>query len=159
MEVSGKSTFDKPGVLVFLLCCLHLFLGIGALWGGTMLVLAPDGSKLGMELTWLNHAPFTSFLIPGIILFVFMGVLPMLTCYGLLYKPDWVWANLLNIYRGKHWSWAFSLYAGIIVILWIVFQQVWTGYFWLQPVMIGTGLLIMIISLIPSVMNEFERFQ
>jgi len=140
--------------LVFLLA----FLGIGAIAGGGMLFIKPDGSLLGMDPEWLEHSPFNNYLIPGLILFTFSGFLPLLTLLGLLLKPNWRWTNAFNIYSDKHWAWAYSLYSGIIVITWITIQLIMTQYFWLQPVMIFTGLLIIVLSLTPSVMKYFENF-
>jgi len=147
----------KHPFLLFPLCMLHLFLGIGALFGGLMLILKPDGSLLGMNPDWLNHSPFNNFLIPGLILFTLNGVLPLITVIGLIKKPDWTWANTLNIYADRHWAWTFSLYTGIIIITWITVQLLMTQYFWLQPIMILTGILILILTLSPSLMKKFEK--
>jgi hypothetical protein len=57
---------------------LELFLGIGALFGGGSLILAPDGHLLGMPTSLLAGTPFDSFLVPGICLFSFVGVGPLL---------------------------------------------------------------------------------
>ncbi|MCR9013801.1 hypothetical protein [Aquiflexum gelatinilyticum] len=143
-------------LFLYMLLGLHLFLGLGALAGGGMLVLQPDGSLLGMEPGWLAQSPFSSYLIPGFILFICSGLLPLFSLVGLLFQPRWRWANALNIYPNRHWAWTYSLYSGIIVITWITVQLVMTQYFWLQPVMIFTGLLIVIFTLTPSIMKKFE---
>lgn len=57
---------------------LEIFLGLGALFGGGALMLAPDGHLLGMPTTLLAGSPFTSFLAPGIILFTLVGLAPLL---------------------------------------------------------------------------------
>jgi hypothetical protein len=57
---------------------LEVFLGIGALFGGGALILAPDGHLLGMPVKLLAGSPFPSFLVPGIILFGLVGVAPIL---------------------------------------------------------------------------------
>lgn len=54
------------------------FLGIGAIAGGLMLILDPTGKRMGMPLSFLQHSPFHSFLIPGIILLVSNGLLSLL---------------------------------------------------------------------------------
>jgi hypothetical protein len=146
----------KRSIFLYLLMALHIFLGLGAFAGGGMLLLQPDGSLLGMEAAWLDHSPFHTYLIPGFILFVLNGLLPLFTVVGLLLQPDWRWANALNIYSNRHWAWTYSLYSGVIVITWITVQLIMTRYFWLQPVMIFTGLLIIVFTLIPSVMKKFE---
>jgi hypothetical protein len=57
---------------------LEVFLGLGAMFGGGALILAPDGHLLGMPTTLLAGSPFTSFLVPGIILFTLVGLAPLL---------------------------------------------------------------------------------
>lgn len=84
------------------------------------------------------------------------GLLPLFVFAGLLLKPGWQWASALNIYHNRHWAWTYSLYSGIIVIAWITVQLVMTQYFWLQPVMIFTGLLIIICTMTPAVMKAYE---
>ncbi len=135
--------------LLYLLLIPHLFLGISASAGGGLMLLKPDGSLLGMDPEWLHGSPFNNYFLPGLILFTTVGLFPLFTAVGLLLKPAWGWANALNIYTDRHWAWAYSLYAGIIVITWITVQLIMTHYFWLQPIMIFTGLHILILPCRP----------
>jgi hypothetical protein len=57
---------------------LETLLGVGALFGGGALILAPDGHLLGMPTKLLAGSPFTSFLVPGIVLFTAVGLAPLL---------------------------------------------------------------------------------
>lgn len=66
-----------PGTARFALV-LEIFLGISALFGGGLFILAPDGHLLGMTTKTLAGSPFGSYLVPGIILFAFVGVAPLL---------------------------------------------------------------------------------
>gem|GEM_PF-2433138 len=66
-----------PGI-ARLAIVLEVFLGIGALFGGGALILAPDGHLLGMPTKLLAGSPFPNFLVPGIILFTFVGLAPLL---------------------------------------------------------------------------------
>lgn len=147
----------KRPLPIYFLSFLHIFLGLGGAMGGAMFIIEPDGSLLGMDISWLANSPFNSFVIPGLILFLFNGVLPLLTFIGLISKPNWSWPEILNIFPDRHWSWAFSIYVGIIVIAWIAIQQMLTQFFWLQPVMIITGILIIIFTLMPSIMRYFSK--
>lgn len=52
---------------------LHAFVGLGAIGGGLMAILNPQGPG-GMPVDALKNSPFTDFLIPGIILFAFIGL-------------------------------------------------------------------------------------
>jgi hypothetical protein len=57
---------------------LEIFLSLGALYGGGALILGPDGHLLGMPTSLLAGSPFHSYLLPGIILFTFVGIAPLL---------------------------------------------------------------------------------
>lgn len=65
---------------------LLLFNGIGALYGGWSLMAYPDGSNLQMPMEWLEHTPFSNYLIPGIILFVANGLCSIFVFAALLFK-------------------------------------------------------------------------
>jgi hypothetical protein len=66
-----------PGV-ARLAVVLEIFLGLGALFGGGALILGPDGHLLGMPTSLLAGSPFPSYLVPGIALFTFVGIAPLL---------------------------------------------------------------------------------
>lgn len=64
------------------------FLAIGAIGGGGVLIISPSGELIGMPLSELKNSPFNSFLIPGIILFSVLGLIPLLLIIALLKKPE-----------------------------------------------------------------------
>ncbi|TME50353.1 MAG: hypothetical protein E6I60_12065 [Chloroflexi bacterium] len=66
-----------PG-LARLAVVLETFQGLGAVFGGGAFILAPDGHLLGMPTTLLAGSPFPSYLVPGIVLFTFVGLGPLL---------------------------------------------------------------------------------
>jgi hypothetical protein len=99
----------------YILAFLLFLLGIGAVYGGVILIICPDGSFMQMPPSFIESTPFSSFLIPGIILFLLLGMFPLFVVYSLLGKPKWKWANLLNIYKHAHWAWTYSLYSGILL--------------------------------------------
>ena len=51
------------------------FLAITAAWGAALLILSPVGSPMQIPVSVLEHTPFHSFLIPGIMLLVSQGLL------------------------------------------------------------------------------------
>jgi hypothetical protein len=146
----------RPFSLYFLFT-LHVFIGLNASVGGALMLIKPDGSLLGMHPDWLVHSPFENYFIPGLILFLLLGVVPLFVFYGLLRKFELKALNILNIYSDMHWAWAYSLYTGIMLIIWIVVQLLMTGYFWLQPLIISIGLLIIVCSLMPGVINYYKK--
>lgn len=64
----------------YLLAAMHGLIGIGAVAGGLMLMIDPSGKMLNIPASLLEKSPFTHFLIPGMILFLMLGVLPLLIC-------------------------------------------------------------------------------
>lgn len=83
IDASARSSRQRstprplPGI-ARLAVVLETFLGLGALFGGGAFILAPDGHPLGMPTRLLAGSPFPSFLVPGIILFTFVGLAPLL---------------------------------------------------------------------------------
>jgi len=55
------------------------FVGIGALFGGVMALIDPSGKLFGMSTDLLKKGPFDSFLIPGLFLFLVIGLGHMLS--------------------------------------------------------------------------------
>jgi hypothetical protein len=89
---------------------LELFLAVGALGGGGALFLSPDGSALGLPLSLLEHAGFEDFRIPGLILFLVNGLLPLVSALGLL--------------RRRPWGPASAMVVGLVLVGWIATQVV-----------------------------------
>lgn len=141
---------------VWILIALQFLLGLGALAGGGCFILAPDGSIMHMPLSMISSSPFTSFLIPGIILFTLVGVYPILVTYSLWKMPAWNWPNVINPFKKMHWSWAGSLAAGVIVILWITVEVTFTGIGVLHYVYWAWGIVLIALTLLPSV-REYCR--
>jgi hypothetical protein len=145
-------------LMVYLLVLLLVFTGIGGIYGGYALVTAPDGSKMIMSTEILSNSPFRTFLVPGIILLLFNGLLPLLIAWGLFVRPPWQWPELFNLYHKQHWCWTFSLYYGFILIIWINVQIIMLSYSsLLQPVFALTGALISILTLFPSVFHYYRK--
>jgi len=56
---------------------LLIFLGIGGIYGAWVLISDPSGGKFEWSLELLEGTPFNSFLIPGLILLLSNGLLPL----------------------------------------------------------------------------------
>ncbi len=145
----------KRPLVLYLLVSIHILLSLGAFYGGWMLLFDPPG--LGVRTEWLAGSPFDSFLVPGLVLLIFNGFFPLLIALGLLSRPEWRTANAFNIYTNRHWAWTYSLFSGIILIIWITVQLTVVPSFWLQPVYLAVGVSILICTLWPAVMRYFEK--
>lgn len=90
-----------------LLFILHAFVGVGALGGGLMAILNPQGPE-GMPADALKNSPFTNFLIPGIILFTVIGIGNLFSAAIVYYKPKF------HGYISSIFGWA--------LVIWIIVQ-------------------------------------
>lgn len=141
---------------VVLLYILQAFLGIGAVAGGVGLVTDPSGEAIGMPVSVLERSPFPNFFIPGILLFLVFGLLPLFVLYGLVARKQWRWADLLNPFKELYNVWALSLYIGFGQIIWIMVQT-----YMLNTVSVihllymSLGLLIQVVTLLPVVQRYF----
>ena len=141
-------------VLIFLLA----FLGVGAAFGGSVLIISPSGKLFGMPLSMLENSPFSSFLIPGIILFLVLGLVPMLLVFALLKKPDYKWAEQLNFFNDMHWSWSFSIYVAIALITWIQIEMFYLqSVHWSHTFYMFLAVAILFIALLPQVRSLYKK--
>lgn len=74
---------------------LLLFLGFGGLYGAWMLISDPSGGNFEWSLSLLDGTPFSSFLIPGIILALSNGILPLFVAITLVLKTRYSGCLLL----------------------------------------------------------------
>jgi len=140
----------------WILMVLLALLALNAFYGGVSLMLAPNGTLLGMEPGWLKNSPFSDYFIPGLLLLLLNGIFPLLTIYGLVTRNN-TWFSWLNIYRNRCWGWTFAIYNGVITNIWIIVQQLMAEYFILQTMIAALGILILIAALMPRVMLFYER--
>lgn len=119
---------NKKRVFLLLLAVIQLFNGLSGVFGGFMLISDPTGSSLGMQLEWLHTTPFGNFLIPGIVLFLFIGV-------GNIY-------GFRVSVRKKRITSQIGMLFGLILMIWMLAQVFWIGYRnFLQPLYFITGFL------------------
>jgi hypothetical protein len=90
-----------------LLFTLHAFVGLGAIGGGMMAILNPQG-PVGMSTETLKNSPFSNFLIPGIILFTVIGLGNVFSSVSILFKSKY------QAYISSVFSWA--------LVFWIIVQ-------------------------------------
>lgn len=94
----------------WLLAALCLFVGLTAIGGGIALVASPSGSYVKLPLAILAHSPFTSFLIPGLLLLCIVGVGNLI-------------AGVLVACRARSGD-GVAAAAGVALFVWIVTEMV-----------------------------------
>ena len=97
---------------------LLAFNGIGAMYGGSMLIYDPSGEMLGLPIEILKHAPFSDFFLPGLILFIILGLGSIVSCIVTIMKirsypfliifsglaiTIWISVQMLML-QGVHWA-------------------------------------------------------
>ncbi|MGZ5285999.1 MAG: DUF998 domain-containing protein [Flavisolibacter sp.] len=113
----------------------------GALLGGILLMIAPDGRLLKMPVEMMNGV-FRDFMIPGVILFV-LGLLNGLAFLMVLYKKPFGWIVSMAALSGMLvWFW---------IEIAILLQLHWLHAMWGLPVLIGLGVAL------PTVPSSFKQ--
>ena len=135
------------------------FLAVGAIGGGIVLIISPDGALIGLPLSEFKNLPFNSYLIPGIILFSVLGVIPLLLIIALLNKPESKIAEQINIFKDMHWSWTYSIYIAFALIGWIHIELIFLqgAVHWLQTFYMFYAVLIIIIALLPQMRYLYRK--
>jgi len=112
---------------------LQIFIGIGAVGCGLLLIIDPSGSKMGLPIEALSNSPFESYLIPGLLLFSVNGI-------------GNVFSAVLS-FRKNRYSGYTGAFFGTALIIWIIVQTVLIGFHWLQPPILILGIVELIFGI------------
>jgi len=139
-RTSGRIRLGAAGIASV---ALLVFLAVGAFFGGWELMHpAADGSGLGMPAEWIQSTPFSSWLIPGLILFMVFGIGSVVA----------VVAGLL-----RHWSAPYLTFAiGVGQMIWITVELAMVQRFHpiLQPGCFALGAALAILAYVWHRQNE-----
>ena len=140
------------------LILLLAFLGLGAIFGGAILIVSPSGKLFGMPLSMLANSPFNDFLIPGIFLFFVLGVAPILLIIALIKRPASVLAERFNCFGDMHWYWSYCIYIALALILWIQIEMIFLqAISWLHTLYMLLALVIIFVTLLPPVRKLYKK--
>jgi hypothetical protein len=149
---------NRPSI-VYVLWILVAFQAVSGITGGLFMLVDPTGQSLNIPGIFLMGTPFETFFVPGLLLLVFLGIFPTISLLGLL-RIKWRWPQVLNIYSHIHWGWTYTLYAAIVLILWMDIQVYIIGYWhFIQTFNALTGVVILVITLMPQVVNYYRTSQ
>lgn len=120
-----------PAILRWL-TAVDAFVAVTAIAGGVALITDPSGGRLGMPLSLLEHSPFESFFVPGVLLAVVVGGSSLL-------------AAVAHLVRARIAGQA-SFLAGLVLIGWIVSQvALLRGFHWLHGAYLAVGVLQLVL--------------
>lgn len=155
MEAVEKEN-KRRSLYAWVMIILVFILAISAIISGLLLIAKPDGDFLAMTVSTLDGSPFSNYLIPGIIMFLCLGVFPFIVGLGLV-NVTWKWLAKINPFKRHYGAWTGAIVTGIILIIWIVVQIIMIGYIsLLQPVMGIWGALILCLALLPQVRRYYR---
>ena len=123
MQVGRVRGLPKRPALATALVVVLIFLGVSGLFGGVAFIAAPDGSILHAPKAWLENIPFSDFLIPGLLLFFVVGVLPLLVAVALLRRPTWPGLQRIAPFKGQYWGWTATGLAGFGIIIFEIVES------------------------------------
>lgn len=113
---------------------LQLFIALGAIISGLMMIITPDESLMKMPLSMLNGSSFISFLLPGIILFLVNGL-------GHLYSG-------ILCFLKKSKAGFTGIFFGFGLIIWIFIQvSMIGGGHWLQYLYFSLGVVELLLGI------------
>jgi hypothetical protein len=135
-----------------ILLILLAVLGSGSIFGGGVLIISPSGKLFGMPLSMLDKSPFNNFLVPGIILFSVLGIVPIGVMIALIKKPSCKFAELFNFYKDMYWGWTYCIYIAFALIFWIQAEMTFLhAVHWSHSLYMFLGVAIIFVSLLPQV--------
>ncbi len=137
---------------------LLALLGIGAIFGGGVLIISPSGELFGMPLSMLVNSPFSNFLLPGVILFSVLGLMPCWIVWALIKKPMYKIAESLNFFADMYWAWSFSIYTAFALIIWIQIEMYFVqSVHWSHTLYMFWAITIIFVALLPPIRNLYKR--
>ncbi|MFT3708081.1 MAG: hypothetical protein QM817_10540 [Archangium sp.] len=71
---------------------LNLFTALGALFGALAMFLDPHGSPIGLSQELLSRTPFADYRVPGVLLLVTNGLLPLIAAIAAATHRAWAFA-------------------------------------------------------------------
>jgi len=117
-----------------ILFILVAFLALSTIVAALLLMSVPDGSLLSLTTDVLKGSVFKDFVLPGLLLMIFVGIINLLALFY----------NLIN-HKLKY---NLSIAGGAMILVWMVIQySVIQQAFWLDLVYVLVGLSVIFISL------------
>lgn len=117
-----------------ILFILVSFLALSTMLAALLMMSVPDGSLLSLSTDLLKQSVFKNFVLPGMLLLIFVGLINLVALYY----------NLIN-HKLKY---NLSIAGGVMTLVWIVIQySIIHQAFWVELLYVVVGLSVILISL------------
>lgn len=147
----------KRPILLWFLVLVLVLLSAGGFSGGIPMLADPvSGGYLDFE-DLLPLLPVSNFILPGLFLTAFMGILPLLLIYGLITKPQWSLFDRLFKWSRHHWAWTVTIILSAGIAIWLAYEGCLVGWWPITIITAVQGGLILLIALIPNVRKFFQQ--
>ena len=134
------------------------FLSLGGFIGGLSFVLDSSGAGLGANVSWLEETPVSDFFLPGLFLFGVYGIGSLILMMGLVWRMPEGPPPHRDAKRGRRWARIGTIAQGATLVIWILYEfVVLPEQILLQPILIGVGLLMVLLALMPSVRRFYTN--
>lgn len=118
-------------MLRYIAIFLLLFNGIGALYGGGLLIVDPTGKLLQLPYEYIKDTVFGNYLLPGIVLFLFLGVGSIVL-------------TALTFFRKYNYG-RLMMYLGLIIVVWLSVQLITIRITYFLQYIIGAVALLLVL--------------
>jgi hypothetical protein len=130
--ITAKHIRQKKGLRILTIVLLFL-VGLNAVAAGYAFMTDPSGNGIGISTEYIRHSPFRDFFIPGLVLFIIIGLLSIVTAVATMAKAI-QYSRLIFL-------------QGVLLCGWIVIQMIMVRDFnWMHLVCLVIGISLMIIA-------------
>lgn len=129
--------------------------GIAGVAGGLAFLLDTDGSSMGFDPTTLDRTPLDTFLIPGLILLIPLGALPLAVAWALVRRPFYRWAVGIEFNLNTEIGRVGAVVVGALLTLWIAVEMLLIDFHWLQITFGFIGVGILALAHLPEVRRHY----
>ena len=109
----------------------------------------PFGKLLQMHAV-LPFFPVPNYFLPGLFLFIVIGLTSLLLLYALFTRPYWPLLSSLFKWNRYYWAWTGMLVTVIFLATWLFLQALLMGFRWpIQYITAADGLMVLFFLLSP----------
>jgi hypothetical protein len=133
------------------------FFSLEGFSGGIPMLADPANGGYLQFADILPLLPVPNLILPGLFLFVVMGLFPLLLTYALIARQAWNCVDRLFRWSKHYWAWTATLILVVIIAIWLAFEAMLIRLFPITYFTAAQGLLILLFALLPRVRKFYAR--